>query len=132
MHDFLTVGAPAPLQEACAVGLNELGSDYYTEMVSGYKARGEVLVKALQEAGFKCQQPQGAYYILADFSDLSDEDSMTFGRRLTVEGGVAPVPGGSFFSDPARGHSLARFVFCKQIETLREAGERLSAFAARG
>ena len=132
VHDFLTVGAPAPLQEACAVGLNELGSEYYTEMVSGYKARGEVLVKALQEAGFKCQQPQGAYYILADFSDLSDEDSMTFGRRLTVEGGVAPVPGGSFFSDPARGHSLARFVFCKQIETLREAGERLSAFAARG
>ena len=132
VHDFLTVGAPAPLQEACAVGLNELGPDYYTDMVSGYKARGEVLVQGLQTAGFRCQHPQGAYYVLADFSDLSDEDSMTFGRRLTAEAGVAPVPGGSFFSDPARGHSLARFVFCKQIETLHEASERLKAFAERG
>ena len=57
---------------------------------------------------------------------------MTFGRRLTAEAGVAPVPGGSFFSDPSRGHSLARFVFCKQIETLHEASDRLKAFAARG
>ena len=114
------------------MGLNELGPEYYSGMVEGYKARGEVLVSALRDAGFKCQHPQGAYYILADFSDLSDEDSMTFGRRLTAEGGVAPVPGGSFFSEPSRGHSLARFVFCKQIETLREAGERLRAFAAKG
>jgi aminotransferase len=132
VHDFLTVGAPAPLQEACAVGLNELGPDYYTDMVSGYKARGEVLVEGLQAAGFRCQHPQGAYYILADFSDLSDEDSMRFSRRLTAEAGVAPVPGGSFFSDPARGHSLARFVFCKQIETLHEASDRLRAFAEQG
>ena len=70
--------------------------------------------------------------MLADFSALSDEDSMTFGKRLTAEGGVAPVPGASFFSAPEKGHSLARFVFCKRIETLREAGERLRAFAARG
>ena len=132
VHDFLTVGAPAPLQEACAVGLNELGPDYYSEMVAGYRARGDVLVKGLQEAGFKCRHPQGAYYVLADFSDLSAEDSMTFGKRLTAEGGVAPVPGGSFFSDPSRGHSLARFVFCKQMDTLHEASERLKAFAARG
>jgi aspartate/methionine/tyrosine aminotransferase len=132
VHDFLTVGAPAPLQEACAVGLNELGPEYYSDMVAGYKARGEVLVPALKDAGFKCSYPQGAYYVLADFSDLSDEDSMTFGIRLTAEAGVAPVPGGSFFSVPERGHSLVRFVFCKQIETLQEAGERLRDFAARG
>ncbi|MDA0328789.1 MAG: aminotransferase class I/II-fold pyridoxal phosphate-dependent enzyme [Gemmatimonadetes bacterium] len=132
VHDFLTVGAPAPLQEACAVGLNQLGPEYYSDMVAGYKERGAVLVAALQEAGFKCQHPQGAYYVLADFSDLSDEDSMTFGRRLAAEGGVAPVPGASFFSVPERGHSLVRFVFCKRLETLREAGERLRAFAARG
>ena len=100
IHDFLTVGAPAPLQEACAVGLNELPAEYYTDMVTKYKERGEILVSALQDAGFKCRYPQGAYYVLADFSDLSDEDSMTFGKRLTAEGGVAPVPGGSFFSDP--------------------------------
>ena len=70
--------------------------------------------------------------VLADFSGLSDEDSMTFGKRLTREAGVAPVPGGSFFSVPERGHSLARFVFCKRLDTLREAGDRLRAFAARG
>ncbi len=132
VHDFLTVGAPAPLQEACAVGMNELGPEYYSDMVASYKERGDVLVTALQEAGFKCRFPQGAYYVLADFSDLSDEDSMTFGKRLTAEGGVAPVPGASFFSEPSRGHSLARFVFCKQLDTLREAGERLKDFAARG
>ena len=132
VHDFLTVGAPAPLQEACAVGLNELPASYYEDMVTQYRERGGILVAALQEAGFACRFPQGAYYVLADFSALSDEDSMTFGKRLTREGGVAPVPGGSFFSVPERGHSLARFVFCKRIETLHEAGERLRAFAAKG
>ncbi len=132
VHDFLTVGAPAPLQEACAVGLDELPDAYYEEMVTSYRARGEVLVRALQDAGFRCAFPQGAYYVLADFSALSDEDSMTFGKRLTAEAGVAPVPGGSFFSRAERGHSLARFVFCKRIETLHEAGDRLRAFAARG
>jgi len=132
VHDFLTVGAPAPLQEACAVGLDELGPEYYTDMVAGYRERGEVLVSALQDAGFACRHPEGAYYVLADFSALSDEDSMTFSRRLTAEGGVAPVPGASFFSRPEKGHSLARFVFCKRIETLREAGDRLRHFAARG
>jgi aminotransferase len=132
VHDFLTVGAPAPLQEACAVGLNELPASYYEEMVTKYRERGQILVSALQQAGFACRFPQGAYYVLADFSALSDEDSMTFGKRLTREAGVAPVPGGSFFSAPERGHSLARFVFCKRIETLHEAGERLRAFAAKG
>lgn len=132
VHDFLTVGAPAPLQEACAVGLKELPESYYTDMVTGYKERGETLVAGLQDAGFKCHFPQGAYYILADFSDLSDLDSMSFGKVLTEEAGVAPVPGGSFFSDPARGHSLARFVFCKQMGTLREAADRLRHFASKG
>jgi len=131
VHDFLTVGAPAPLQEACAVGLRELGPDYYSGMVRDYKARGEVLVAALQDAGFRCTFPEGAYYVLADFSALSGEDSTTFSKRLAREAGVAPVPGASFFSEPGRGHALARFVFCKQIETLREAGARLRAFAER-
>lgn len=130
IHDFLTVGAPAPLQEACAVGLDELGPDYYTGMVDGYRERGEVLVTALREAGFGCVFPEAAYYVLADFSALSDEDSMSFGLRLTREAGVAPVPGGSFFSEPERGRSLVRFVFCKQLETLHEAGERLRHFTS--
>jgi len=132
IHDFLTVGAPAPLQEACAVGLDELPDEYYSDMVTKYRERGEILVTALKDAGFRCEYPQGAYYVLADFSEVSDEDSMTFARRLTAEGGVATVPGGSFFSDASGGRSLTRFVFCKQIDTLREAGERLRTFTARG
>ena len=132
VHDFLTVGAPAPLQEAVAVGMNESPPEYYSSMAAHYKARGEVLVAALKEAGFKCRLPQGAYYILADFSALSDEDSLTFAKRMTAEGGVATVPGSSFFSEPQRGRSLTRFVFCKQISTLEDAGQRLKEFSARG
>ncbi|MDX1647301.1 MAG: aminotransferase class I/II-fold pyridoxal phosphate-dependent enzyme [Longimicrobiales bacterium] len=132
VHDFLTVGAPAPLQEATAVAMNELGGDYYEAMVESYRARGEILVSALQDAGFDCRHPQGAYYVLADFGALSDEDSMTFGKRLAAEGGVAPVPGGSFFSEPDRGRSLVRFVFCKEMDTLREAGRRLRDFTGKG
>ena len=132
VHDFLTVGAPAPLQEACAVGLRELGDDYYTEMVEGYRERGRVLLSALQAAGFSCTAPQGAYYIMADFSGISDEDDVTFAKRLTSEGGVAPVPGSSFYHTPGGGNSVVRFVFCKRVETLHAAAERLSAFAASG
>ena len=131
VHDFLTVGAPAPLQEACAVGIEELGPEYYRDMVALYRERRDVLVAGLRDAGFRCAPPQGAYYVLADFSPLSDEDDTTFSKRLSREAGVAPVPGSSFFSVPERGRSLARFVFCKRLETLHEAGERLRAFAAR-
>jgi aspartate/methionine/tyrosine aminotransferase len=128
VHDFLTVGAPAPLQEACATGLDELDDGYYQGMLSDYKERRDVLVSALQEAGFRCRPPQGAYYVLADFSSLSEDDDTTFAKRLTREGGVASVPGSSFFSMPERGRSLVRFAFCKRVETLREAGRRLRAF----
>jgi aminotransferase len=130
VHDFLTVGAPAPLQEACATGLDELGPDYYDRMVADYRERRDVLVGALQEAGFGCRAPQGAYYVLADFSELSDEDDTTFAKRLTREARVASVPGSSFFSAPERGRALVRFAFCKKVETLREAGRRLREFAA--
>jgi aminotransferase len=128
VHDFLTVGAPAPLQEACAVGLEELGHDYYATLVDEYRERRDVLVEALLEAGFECRPPEGAYYVLADFSGLSGEDDSGFARRLAREAGVAAVPGSSFFSDPARGRHLVRFAFCKRLETLREAGEKLRAF----
>ena len=127
---FLTVGSPAPLQEACAVGMRALGPDYYRDMVEGYRERRDVLHSALVDAGFGCSHPEGAYYIMADFSDLSPLDDQAFSHWLTKECGVAPVPGSSFFHDPAAGASLVRFVFCKRIETLREAGERLRAFFA--
>ena len=130
VHDFLTVGSPAPLQEACAAGMRALGPDYYRDMVEGYRERRDVLHSALVDAGFGCSRPEGAYYIMADFSDLSPLDDQAFSHWLTKECGVAPVPGSSFFHDPAAGASLVRFVFCKRIETLREAGERLRAFFA--
>ncbi|GMV07436.1 MAG: aminotransferase [Gemmatimonadota bacterium] len=129
VHDFLTVGAPAPLQEAVAEGMDVLGPGYYASMAEDYRARREVLVAALQASGFACRAPQGAYYVLADFSALSDEDDVTFAKRLAREGKVASVPGSSFFSRPSRGRTLVRFAFCKRLETLREAGERLRAFS---
>jgi aspartate/methionine/tyrosine aminotransferase len=89
-------------------------------------------MKGLLDAGFRCHPPQGAYYVLADFSALSKEDDVTFSRRLTREAGVAPVPGSSFFRGNGGGQDLIRFVFCKQLPTLEEAASRLRTFAGRG
>ncbi|HEX5725441.1 MAG TPA: aminotransferase class I/II-fold pyridoxal phosphate-dependent enzyme [Longimicrobiaceae bacterium] len=129
VHDFLTVGAPAPLQEACATALETLGDDYYQGLAADYRERREVLHGALVEAGFRCAPPRGAYYILADFSALSELADDAFARWLAREVGVAPVPGSSFFHDPALGRRLVRFAFPKRLETLREAGRRLRALA---
>ena len=129
VHDFLTVGAPAPLQEACAVGIEELGSSYYESLALEYSSRGNTLLSALQEAGFNCSAPEGAYYILADFSRISSEDDTTFAKHLARYAGVASVPGSSFFSEPDRGRSLVRFAFCKRTQTLQDAGDRLRAYA---
>lgn len=131
VHDFLTVGAPAPLQEACAIGLETLGEDYYRRLALEYRERRDTLFSALRAAGFACTRPEGAYYILADFSGLSHLDDEAFSRLLAREAKVAPVPGSSFFQDRTQGRSLVRFAFCKRIETLQEAGERLRAFAGR-
>ena len=132
VHDFLTVGAPAPLQEGVAAALETLGDEYYTGLASGYRERRDVLIPALREAGFRCIPPQGAYYVLADFSDLSRADDQQFARLLAREAGVAPVPGSSFFSETSGGNTLVRFAFCKRLETLYEAGERIRRFAAAG
>jgi len=132
VHDFLSVGAPAPLQEACAVGMKALDDTYYESMIEDYRVRRETLYQGLIEAGFQCGRPQGAYYVLADFSALSDDASDAFSRRLTREAGVTPVPGSSFYSDPELGHSLVRFVFCKKAEMLEAASKRLRAFARSG
>ncbi|HUG42371.1 MAG TPA: aminotransferase class I/II-fold pyridoxal phosphate-dependent enzyme [Longimicrobiales bacterium] len=125
VHDFLTVGAPAPLQDAVAAGLETLGDDYYAALASDYRRRRDVLHHALAQAGFDCSPPAGAYYILADFSGLSDEDDNTFARRMAREIGVAPVPGSSFFHERDLGRDLVRFAFCKKLDTLEEAGRRL-------
>ncbi len=125
VHDFLTVGAPAPLQDAVAAGLETLGASYYDRLAADYRQRRDVLHGALVEAGFDCSPPQGAYYILADFSALSDDDDDTFARRMAAEVGVAAVPGSSFFHERELGRDLIRFAFCKKVATLEEAGSRL-------
>ena len=129
VHDFLTVGAPAPLQAAAAVGM-AFDADYYNHLALDYRARRDVLVPALTEAGFRFSVPEGAYYILADFSDLSDRDDHTFARWLASEIGVATVPGSSFYHGGADGRSMVRFAFCKKRETLDAAAERLAGLRA--
>ncbi len=131
VHDFLTVGAPAPLQEACAAGLNELGPGYYAGIKRDYRERRDLLCAGLRECGFGCEPPQGAYYVMADFSALSDLNDVEFSRLLAREGGVAPVPGSSFYHRAQDGRRLVRFAFCKRTETLHAAVDRLRAFANR-
>ncbi len=126
VHDFLTVGAPAPLQEAVAVGLETLGEDYYATLARDYRARRDVLHRALVDAGFRCTPPEGAYYILADFSAISDLPDDQFATWLTKEIGVAPVPGSSFYSRAELGRRLVRFAFCKTEDLLHDAARRLA------
>ena len=130
VHDFLTVGAPAPLQAAGAVGL-AFDADYYNHLALDYRARRDVLVAALDEAGFSFAVPEGAYYILADFSELSDQPDAEFATWMTRQIGVASVPGSSFYHERELGRTLVRFAFCKKRETLERAGERLVALKAR-
>lgn len=132
VHDFLTVGAPAPLQVACAHAMRTLGDEYYTALERDYRARRDVLYEGLTRAGYQCSSPHGAYYILADFGEIrSDVDDTRFAHELTRDGGVAPVPGSSFFHQPGAGSTLVRFAFCKRIETLRDAAERLEDYSRR-
>src|SRR3990170_1864872 len=127
VHDFLTVGAPAPLQEGVAAALESLGPDYYTALARDYRKRRDVLCGGLLEAGFRCTPPQGAYYVLVDFSSLSDLPDDEFSYWLTREVGVAPVPGSSFYSRPELGRHVVRFAFCKTDDLLTEAVKRLAA-----
>jgi aspartate/methionine/tyrosine aminotransferase len=130
VHDFLTVGAPAPLQDAVAAGLRRFDETFYHDLSDAYRARRDILHPALVAAGFRCSPPEGAYYILADFSGLSDLDDTAFAIWLSREAGVTPVPGSSFYHQPADGRTLVRFVFCKTDEILHEAARRLSAIRA--
>jgi L-glutamine---4-(methylsulfanyl)-2-oxobutanoate aminotransferase len=124
VHDFLTVGAPAPVQEAAAIAM-EQADDYYPELRGMYTVKRGLLLNALREAGFVCHTPQGAYYVMADFSDLGfDGDDTAFAHHLIQKVGVAPVPGSSFYQGDAGNH-LVRFTFSKSEETLVEAARRL-------
>ena len=125
VHDFLTVGAPAPLQAAGAVALG-LPDDYYTKMAAGYQRRRDMLLDILERHHFTCYKPLGAYYIMTDISTFGFTDDVEFVRYLIKDIGVAGVPGSSFYKDPSKGRTQLRFCFCKKDETLHAADERLA------
>jgi len=124
VHDFLTVGAPAPLQEAGAVAL-ALPDEYYHRTASEYLERRDFMLATLAEIELPTSTPLGAYYTMADISDLGLGNDVQAANRLVEEFGVATVPGSSFYSRPELGHTRLRFSFCKRMETLREAAARL-------
>ncbi len=126
VHDFLTVGAPAPVQDAAAIGY-AFDDDYYTRMSDEYRERRDFLGAALRSAGFRFTEPQGAYYFFTDFSALSDLDDVAFATWLTREIGIATVPGSSFYRPgAAEAKRYTRFAFCKKMETLGLAVEKLA------
>ena len=122
MHDYLTVGAAAPLQEAAIAGL-ELPDSYYAELQASYTAKRELFLGYLRRAGLRFSEPEGAYYVLVDISDFGHKSDTAFCEWLTSTIGVAAVPGSSFFKEPV--NNYIRFHFAKREETLIAAGERL-------
>ena len=124
VHDFLTVGAPAPLQEAGAAALS-LPPEYYAKLAEGYRVRRDQLIPALTSAGFRCFLPRGAYYVMTDISTFGFKDDVSFAKYLVQDIGVACVPGSSFYRDPKDGAKQVRFAFCKKPQTLDEASSKL-------
>jgi aminotransferase len=127
-HDFLTVGAAAPLQQAGAVAL-AFPDAYYTKLAEDYRVRRDALLPSLEAAGFRVFKPDGAYYVMTDISPLTGDDDVTFARRLILDPGVATVPGSSFYSRPELGRTKVRFAFPKRAETLAAAADRLLKLA---
>ena len=124
MHDFLTVGAAAPLQEAGVQALR-LADAYYDRLATNYCERRDLLVAALKEAGFQVFIPSGAYYIMVDISPVTSLRDTEFVELLVRKYGIAAVPGSSFYRDPERGKNFVRFAFCKTLDVLEAAGQRL-------
>ena len=125
MHDFLTVTAPTPFQEAGALAL-VLPDSYYREMAAEYQRLRDWLITILEPCGFVCYPPAGAYYVMTDISGFGFADDVAFAQYLVKEIGVASIPGSSFYVDPRAGASLVRFCFSKRDDTIREAGRRLA------
>ncbi|NNE64964.1 MAG: aminotransferase class I/II-fold pyridoxal phosphate-dependent enzyme [Pyrinomonadaceae bacterium] len=125
VHDFLTVGAAHPLQKAGAYALS-LPKSYYTELQADYQRKRDYIVPVLQDVGFKCGSPEGAYYVMADISNFGFANDMDFTMHLIREIGVAVIPGSSFYHEKGLGEKQVRFCFCKKDETLEAAAERLA------
>jgi aminotransferase len=124
VHDFLTVGAASPLQQAGVVALS-LGNDYYTHLAAEYSSRRDHIVESLQRTGLKPFVPRGAYYVIADISSTTILKDVEFVRNLVRNIGVAAVPGSSFYSQNSTGSEYVRFCFCKKYETLELARQKL-------
>jgi len=124
VHDFLTVGAAAPLQQAGITAL-QLDDSYFAKLASTYEAKRDQLMGILENAGFRCFKPFGAYYVMCDISAFGFADDTAMARHLVEKVGVGAVPGSSFFSTPGEGNNIIRFCFAKKPETLMAAGERL-------
>ncbi len=125
VHDFLTVGAAAPLQAAGAVAL-QLPQSYYETLARDYATRRDRMLGILESSGFRCFKPRGAYYIMTDISAFGFPDDVSFARYLVKEIGIAAVPGSSFYNDPADGRTHLRFAFCKKETTFQAAAERFA------
>jgi aspartate/methionine/tyrosine aminotransferase len=125
VHDFLTVGAAAPLQQAGAMAL-ELPQSYYQKLAAMYLVKRDRMLGILNESGFRCFKPAGAYYIMTDISSFGFADDLSFSRYLVEKIGIAVVPGSSFYDDPSQGARQVRFTFCKKESTLAAAAEKLS------
>jgi aminotransferase len=126
VHDFLTVGAAAPLQEAGAAAM-ALPASYYERLAQDYRERRDLLCGVLEKAGFSLRVPDGAYYVMCGTAGLDPaRDDVAFARRLVTEVGIAAVPGSSFYADRVQGADKIRFAFPKRLETLEAAAERLA------
>ena len=130
VHDFLTVGAAAPLQQAGVAALS-FPDLYYSDLAQLYQRKRDLLLDVLNRTGFRCFAPQGAYYVMTDISNFGFTSDVEFVRFLVAEVGVAGVPGSSFFHNPTDGAHLVRFCFCKKKETIRQAQERLMQLASK-
>jgi aminotransferase len=125
VHDFLTVGAAAPLQAAGAAALR-FPQSYYHRLAAAYGERRDFAIQFLERAGFRCFRPAGAYYVMTDISGFHFSDDVAFSQFLVKEVGLAVVPGSSFYDNPAEGARQVRFAFCKKPETLEAAATRLA------
>ena len=130
VHDFLTVGAAAPLQAAGAIAL-ALPDSYYVDLAEGYRVKRDKLLPILERAGFRVYEPKGAYYTMTEIGGLGWDDDVAFARYMVETIGVAVVPGSSFYDDPRDGRRQVRFAFCKKSETLDEAERRLAKLKPR-